>query len=51
MELIKWANGEGQTIKLDKDEAAELRYLIDKALQVGKAESGFIDPTTEIEIS
>ena len=51
MEVIKWANGKGQTIQLDKEEAKELIYLIDKALKVGKTESGFIDPPTEIEIT
>ena len=50
MEIIKWANGEGQSIQLEKDEAEELVYLINKALKIGKAESGFIDPPTEVEI-
>ena len=50
MEIIKWASNQGQTIRLDKDEAKELKYLIEKALIQGKAESGFIDPETEVEI-
>ena len=51
MKIIKWANGNGQTIQLDREEANELKYLIEKALISGKAESGFIDPTTELEIT
>lgn len=50
MEIIKWTNGDGQTIQLDKDEARELIFLIDKALKLGKLESGFIIPKTEVEI-
>lgn len=49
MEIIEWANKDGQTIKLlDKDEAEELCYLINKALKLGKAESGFINTIVEV---
>jgi len=49
MEVIKWANGNGQTIQLEKEEAKELQYLIEKALKGEDAESGFINTRIEIE--
>lgn len=49
MEIIKWANNDGQCIKLDKAEARELIFIIEKALRQIVAESGFINTTIEIE--
>lgn len=49
MEIIPYINKEGQCIKLDKEEAKELKFLINRALQFGTKESGFINTTVEIE--
>lgn len=48
MEIIGWANKEGQLIKLNRDEARELIFILDKALREIVAESGFINTTIEI---
>lgn len=51
MEIIMWASRQGQTIKFEeREEAKELRYLIDKALKEGNAESGFINTKVEVPI-
>jgi len=49
MEIIEWANKDGQTIKLEREEARELKYLIEKALKGEYAESGFINTRVEVE--
>ena len=49
MEIIEWANKKGQLISLDKDEADELVYIIQKAIKQGVAESGFINTAVEVE--
>ena len=48
MEIIEWANKEGQTIKLEEEEARELIYLIEKALKIGVADSGFLNTMVEV---
>ncbi len=49
MIIVEYANNQGQCIQLDKEEARELIYLIEKALKQKVAESGFINTTIEIE--
>ncbi len=48
MEIIKYANKQGQLIKLNREEAKELKYLIERALKEGVKESGFINTTVEV---
>ena len=50
MEIIKWENGQGCTIKLDRDEADELIRLIYKALTIGRTESETLTPMVDVEI-
>ena len=48
MEIIEYANGNGQAIQLEEEEARELIFLLEKALKQGVAESGFIHTTVEV---
>jgi hypothetical protein len=48
MEILEWANGNGQTIKLAPEEAIALRDALQDAIQFGKGNAVF--DITEVDI-